>query len=160
MRADEEIISKTKLKKQMDDLQQLGMELVKLSDNQLAQFQLDDSLLEAIKFARTIKANGALRRHCQYIGKLMRTVDENNIRETLLVVMGESHHNTRILHECEQWRDKLLASDEALSAFIAKYPNTDITELRQIIRSVRKELLAGKNKHYRGLFQLIRQQIS
>jgi ribosome-associated protein len=160
MRTDDEIISKTKLKKQMDDLQQLGLELVRLSDKQLAQFELGDSLLEAIKFARTIKANGALRRHCQYIGKLMRTVDEVYVRETLLVVMGESHHNTRILHECEQWRDKLLASDDELNLFIAKYPNTDITELRQLIRSVRKELIAGKNKNYRGLFQLIRQQIT
>jgi len=160
MSGDDTLTSKTKLKERMDSLQQLGIDLTKLSDSQLDQFSLSEDLLEALRFARTIKSNGALRRHYQYIGKLMRLVDEAYVREKLLIVMGESHYNIKVQHECESWRDRLLASDDELNAFISKYAHADITELRQLIRNVRKEIIAGKNKHYRALFQLIRRQVT
>ena len=152
-------VSKTKLKEKMDDLQDLGIALVKLSKDQLAKLELNDTLFEAVKFAKSINSNSALRRHYQYIGKLMRSENEEYIRERLSFVMGESRAGAKILHECEKWRDKLLESDATLNTFILKYPNSDITELRQLIRSVRKELDLGQNKHYRKLFQFIRQQV-
>ncbi|MFN8770088.1 MAG: ribosome biogenesis factor YjgA [Neisseriaceae bacterium] len=154
-----EDFSKTKLKKHMEQLQKLGIELVKLSDAQLSQFELSDALLDAIKFAKTINSNGALRRHYQYIGKLMRNVDEEYIRDRIALVMGESRLATKIQHDCENWRHLLLESDDALNNFISKYPNTNIAELRQLVRSVRKELKSGQNKHYRELFKFIRELI-
>lgn len=154
-----EQISKTKQKEHMKNLQDLGLELVKLSNEKLAKVGLSDALLDAIKFAKTINSNSALRRHYQYIGKLMRSVDEGYVRERLALVLGESGLATKILHDCERWRDLLLESDNTLNIFISKYPNTDITELRHLIRLVRKELSLGQNKHYRGLFQFIREQV-
>lgn len=152
-------VSKTKLKQHMEVLQDLGLALVKLSKEQLAKFDLSDTLLEAIKFAKIINSNSALRRHYQYIGKLMRSADENYIRERLSLVTGESRELVRIQHECEAWRAKLLESDNTLNLFILKYPSSDITDLRQLIRSVRKELELGQNRNYRKLFQFIREHV-
>ena len=152
-------ISKTKIKAHMDELQELGMALMELSRNQLNKFDLPDVLIDAIIFANKISSNRAIKRQRQYIGKLMRDVDEDYVRSRLAFVLGESAQETKILHDCEAWRDKLLNSDDALNAFIAKFPNCDITELRQLIRIVRKEQELSQNKNYRKLFQFIRREI-
>ncbi|MCE2706453.1 MAG: DUF615 domain-containing protein [Proteobacteria bacterium] len=157
--SDKEEISKTKIKAHMEELQDLGMALAKLSKSQLEKFELPDTLREALKSAKTINSNRALKRNNQYIGKLMRSVDEAYIRQRLSFVMGDSAVGARILHDCEAWRDKLIESDTALDDFIAKYPDCDITELRQLVRIIRKEIQLSQNKNYRKLFQFIRQYI-
>lgn len=63
--------------------QKLGEELIGLKESDLNQLPLDEDLLEAVREARTIKSHGALRRQKQYIGKLMRHVDPEPIREGL-----------------------------------------------------------------------------
>lgn len=67
--------SKTRRKKNMIELQNLGLRLTKLSDSQLAKLPLTDELLAAIHTARALKTHEAIRRHLQYIGKLMRNED-------------------------------------------------------------------------------------
>ena len=64
-------ISKTKLKASADALQDLGVKLLDLPDSKLAVLDLPETLLLAIQEGRKIRANGALRRHRQYIGTLM-----------------------------------------------------------------------------------------
>ena len=152
-------ISKTKIKAHMEELQDLGLALIELSKNQLDKFDLPDTLKEAIRFTHKITSNRALKRQKQYIGKLMRDVDEEYVRARLSFVLGESAQETKVLHDCEAWRDKLIESDNVLNAFIEKFSNCDITELRQLIRIVRKELSLNQNKNYRKLFQLIRKEI-
>lgn len=78
-----EKLSKTQLKKQMEDLQKLGTRLISLKESQLLKLELPEELFEAIKFAKTITSNGALRRQYQYIGKLMRGVDAISIQEKI-----------------------------------------------------------------------------
>lgn len=68
-------LSKTRRKKDMIALQALGERLAKLSDSQLAKLPLSDELLAAIHMARSLKSHEAIRRHVQYIGKLMRKED-------------------------------------------------------------------------------------
>ena len=75
--------SKTKRKQQMDELQKLGMQLVDLSKDKLSKIDLPEPLLDAIKLAQKITANGAIRRQNQYIGKLMRSVDAEYIQTKL-----------------------------------------------------------------------------
>lgn len=64
-------ISKTKRKEQMNDLQDLGIELVKLGKDKLKQLDLPDYLLEAIKEAQRLTAHGAIRRQQQYMHPLV-----------------------------------------------------------------------------------------
>jgi ribosome-associated protein len=81
--ADETPISKTQRKKQVHELRDLGVELVELSDEQLAAIALPEALRDAVMEARRITRFGAKRRQLQYIGKLMRQVDPGPIRATL-----------------------------------------------------------------------------
>jgi ribosome-associated protein len=154
-----EELSKTKLKAQMQDLQDLGIELVRLSPEKLAKFNLPDKLIDAIRIAKKINANAGIRRQYQYIGKLMREVDASIIQNTLADINGESTQSTQLLHESERWRDRLLASDKELEEFISLFPHCDINQLRTLIRVVRKEQAIGKNQNYRKLFKCIRDVI-
>lgn len=149
--------SKTKAKRHMDDLQDLGTELIELNRTQLAKFDLPDDLLAAILEAQKITANGAIRRQRQYIGKLMRKANEENIRLKLDEIKGTHLNSVRKLHECEKWRDRLLANDNELNLFLESYSVDDIGQLRNLIRQVRKEIIQNKPHNYRKLFQFIRE---
>ncbi|MCC2644919.1 MAG: hypothetical protein K0R94_697 [Burkholderiales bacterium] len=149
--------SKTKAKRQMEDLQHLGMALVELSKAQLAKFNLPESLLTAVLEAKKITANGATRRQSQYIGKLMRKADAVNIQEKLDEINGKHSAAVRKLHECEKWRERLLANDGELNSFVETYTVGDISQLRGLIRQVRKEIIQNKQHNYRKLFQFIRE---
>ncbi|MDP2804380.1 MAG: ribosome biogenesis factor YjgA, partial [Gallionellaceae bacterium] len=67
--------SKTKIKKQMLELQELGEKLAALNKDQLKEVELPDSLREAIHGVKRMTKFGAISRQMQYIGRLMRDVD-------------------------------------------------------------------------------------
>ena len=75
--------SKSARKREYLALQKLGEELIALRQAELDRLPLDEGLLEAIMEARQIKAHGALRRQKQYIGKLMRHIDPEPLREEM-----------------------------------------------------------------------------
>ena len=75
--------SKSARKREYLGLQKLGEELITLKQSDLDQLPLDNDLLEAVTDARQIKTHGALRRQKQYIGKLMRRIDPEPIRNAL-----------------------------------------------------------------------------
>lgn len=154
---EEREISKTERKKQMDDLQDLGVELIKLSKEKLAKLDLPQNIFEAIKEAQRLTANGAIRRQHQYIGKLMRNgIDYDDMRKKLEYLNGDSLIATKILHLSEKWRDKLLDNDNALQDFMKEYTGFDIGELRALIRMVRKERELQQNKNFTKLFRVVK----
>ncbi len=156
---EEVILSRTKRKEQVEALQDLGVELVKTSKEKLIKLDLPVSLFEAIKMAQKITANGAIRRQYQYIGKLMRQVDAEAIKSRLEYLNGDDIKSTQVFHLAEKWRDDLLNSgDEALDRFSATYSNFnfDISELRSLLRAVRKERELQQNRNFTKLFRLIR----
>ena len=102
--------SKTKIKKQMHALRDLGKELTELSKDQLAQLDLPENLRDAIGEMKNINKFGAQRRQMQYIGKLMREVDTAPILAKLDAWKGKSQHHTAYMHLLERWRDRLMES--------------------------------------------------
>lgn len=153
--------SKTKVKQQMHDLQDLGAELVALGKDQLAQLDLPETLRDAIREMHRINKFGARSRQMQYIGKLMRGVEDTApIIARLNAWKGVSQQHTAHLHQLERWRDRLLESDGALTELLAAYPQTDVQHLRALIRNTKKEQEAGKPpKSYREIFQVLREII-
>lgn len=150
--------SKTKIKKQMHDLQDIGTELVALGKDQLAQLDLPENLRDAIREMHRINKFGAQRRQMQYIGKLMREVDTAPIIAKLDAWKGVSQQHTAHLHLLERWRDRLLESDSALTELLATHPQTDAQHLRALIRNTQKEKEAGKPlKSYREIFQVLKE---
>lgn len=149
--------SKTRRKKDMHELQDLGEALLTFNAEQLAAVDIPDSLREAVIEAKRITKHEAKRRQMQYIGRLMRDVDGTPIRAKLDEIQGRSAGATAALHRIERWRDRLLEDEGAFTAFAQEYPHADLQALRACVRETRKEREAQRPpKHYRELFKLLR----
>ncbi|MDP1593193.1 MAG: ribosome biogenesis factor YjgA [Gallionella sp.] len=152
--------SKTKIKKQMHDLRDLGEELTELGKDQIAQLDIPETLRDAIREMGRIKSFGARRRQMQYIGKLMRDVDTAPIIAKLNTWKGISQQHIGYMHQLERWRERLLEGDSALTELLTAYPETDVQRLRTLIRNTLKERETGKPaKNFRELFQVLRETI-
>jgi len=152
--------SKTKIKKQMHELRDLGAELTELGKDQLAQLDLPETLRDAIREMKNINKFGAQRRQMQYIGKLMREVDTAPILAKLDAWKGTSQQHVAYMHQLERWRDRLLESDGALTELLAAHPQADAQHLRTLIRNAKKEIAANKPpRNFREIFQVLREII-
>ena len=159
--------SKTQLKAEADEKQALGEALLTLRADLMARLDLPDKLLDALKEARRITNFEGRRRQMQFIGKLMRPLDMTPIRAAIDEQANGSADLTLALHLAEQWRDKLLADDDALGDWLTDYPDTDSQQLRALIRQARKDAKPEKpgeaprhGKSYREIFQLVRQAMN
>lgn len=149
--------SKSQLKREMTALQDMGGELVKLSKERLQRMDLPDNLLTAVLEAQRISSHGAIRRQMQLIGKLMRSADAEAIGEQLAEIRGESDAAKAVFHALERWRERLLTDDDALTLWLAEHPESDVQQMRQLIRNARKEEAEGKPpKSSRALFKMLR----
>lgn len=161
---DDELIelppSKTKIKKQMHELQDLGEALTKLPKEKLRELDLPETLLDAINDYKKITKFGALSRQMQYIGRLMRDVDPAPITEKINGWNGTSRQHVAWLHRVENWRDRLIDDDNALTELLSKYPTADVQHLRTLIRNAKKEKeLLKPPRNYREIFQVLRDMI-
>ncbi len=146
--------SKTQRKKDMHALQTLGQQLVDLSSDQLLRIDLPEELREAIALAHRVTSHEGRRRHLQYIGKLMRQADADEIRAALARVTGESRAAVALMHLAERWRDRLLDDDDALTAWLDEQRDADVQWLRSTIRSARRERLTNQPpRHARALYR-------
>lgn len=151
-------LSKTKKKQAMHALQDIGKELVKLPANKLERLALPEELRRAVEDCRRFTKHEAIRRQMQYIGRLMRGVDEAPIARQLAAWRGESDEEKALMHRIERWRDRLVENDEALTLFLNEYPQTDATQLRQLVRNARFEAAQNKPpKSSRAIFRLVRE---
>ena len=171
-------LSRTDRKKDSDERQDLGVELLtlrtELMDRLSTQGHITDQLREALAEARRITNFEGKRRQMQYVGKLMRKLSEASI-EAVKDALNEqrmgSTKDTLALHLAESWRDRLMAEDTALQAWMDEYPSTDSQQLRALVRQARKDdvttkadiakgLLPRQSRAYRELFRLVRRHLN
>ena len=132
--------SKSQRKREMHQLQALGERLVELNQEQIAGIPLGTELLQALEEMRRIKGREARRRQLQYIGRLMRHEDGDAIAAALERLRAGGIEQTRRLHQLERWRDRLIEQgDGALGELIATHPGADRQQIRQLVRSARRE---------------------
>ena len=154
-----EEISKSQRKRDMHALQAMGQKLVELPKEQFEKITLEESLYDAIVAARDIRQHGARKRQLQYIGKVMRSIDAQPIKEQLETLQGHSSQATQALHNTERWRDRLIQEgDHALEELVKQYQDADRQYLRQLVRNAQKETLTNKApKSARALFRYLRE---
>lgn len=151
-----EFISKTRRKRQMTDLQDVGKALVKLSPEQLARMGLPERLLEAVLACKRFSKHEAVRRQLQYIGRLMRDVDPAPIVEQLAAIEAPNRKQTALLHLAEKWRDEMLRDPLAADRFTREFPQADAGKLRALAAAAAEERRGTKApKHFRELFHAI-----
>ena len=167
--------SKTDRKRQSEELQELGEELLTLRASLLDGLQLPQTLLDALAEAGRIRDFEGRRRQMQYVGKLMRRLDEEEveaIRAALQLQKSGHAANVMQLHQTEQWRERLVdetTHEQALTEWMQHHPHTDAQQLRALIRQARKERQAlppaepgqgqRQGKAFRSLFQLLQQAL-
>ena len=125
--------SKSAIKRDYLELQQLGETLLSLNDADLVSLQLDDRLLAAVRRAKSIKSRSALRRQKQLIGKLMRDIDPHPVRAGIAALKSDDLRSKRIFSSAERWRDRFVSDgNSALDEFQAQTGSVD-DELRALL---------------------------
>jgi len=151
--------SKSERKRQSTELQDLGEALIALPASELADLPLPDNLRDAVELARRITAHGGLYRQKQYIGKLMRKIDAEPIREALAAKKNRERVAALHFRKIEQWRDRLL--NEGASALEALKSDTqgeiDTSSLATLIERAQAERSRQQPPHAsRELFRVLR----
>jgi ribosome-associated protein len=155
--SDEERPSKTQRKKQVTALQELGGELVKLRDEQLAAINLPENLRDAVLEARHIGSFEARRRQMQYIGKLMRKVDAAPIRAALDALHAGPRREVALHKRADSWRERLLADADSIGELLSECPAADAQQLQTLIRDTLSERAANRPpRAFRTLYQTLR----
>ncbi len=167
--------SRTDLKRESTELQKLGEELLTLRADLMARLDLSEKLKDAVAEARRITNFEGKRRQMQFIGKLMRLLDPE-VLDTVRAALAEQHtpsaRETLALHQAEQWRDRLIADEEAVAQWVHNFPQTDTQQLRALVRQARKDappvdraaeskgLAPRQGRAYREIFLLVREQLA
>lgn len=151
--------SKTRLKKDADALQQLGTDLLDLSEADWTKLALPDALIDALREAKRIHSRGALKRQRQFIGRLMRDIDPEPIYRHFEQLRQKTRQQVQAHHALEQWRDRMIEeADPAIEAYLQENTGADRQHLRQLVRQARKEDEQKKPpKSARALFRYLRE---
>ena len=92
--------------------------------------------------------------------------EEDDVLEAIRDAMDEggeaARRETALLHQAEQWRDRLLADgDDALAALLEEVPTADRQKLRQLVRNATDERAKNKPpRAFRDLFREVRELLS
>lgn len=160
--------SKTAVKTELLDLQDLGLALLELPADRFARIEMDEALREAFRELQRITNLSARKRQASYIGKLLRNEDADAFRKLLSDYQHGKEQASRGFPEIARWRDRLLAEDAALTDWFARYPSPDTRTLRALIRTARKDEAAAQAesdhsgkplahaRSYKELFQYLR----
>ena len=174
----QDLSSKTDMKRESTELQKLGEDLLELRPDAMlqlvAQEHVPEALHEAIREAKKITNFEGKRRQMQFVGKLMRKLDDEQvhaIRAALDVQHNGSAEETLALHMAEHWRDRLVQDDAALAEWLSAHPDTDSQQLRALVRQARKDGLPDKTavsqgqfprqgRAYRDIFKIVRDHLT
>jgi ribosome-associated protein len=128
--------SKTRRKQRMTELQGMGEELLALNKRQLDLIALPDILLIALReYQRLPNRHEAKRRQLQFIGKLMRKADHENIRTALDRLKVPDRQEVRRSQDIERWGEKLLSGNaETIEEFLLGWPLAERQVLRRLVR--------------------------
>lgn len=141
---EEEFLSKTKRKQMMENLQEIGENLVLLNDNQLKKISevIPENLLNAIYEAKRLIAQNARsgkKRQLQFIGKLMRKVDAEIIVAKLNQI--QNNHNNNNSNSNNNNNNNI------------KNSNNNNTEISEKIHNICQQIINSNNENY--IFEFI-----
>ncbi|EMR12318.1 hypothetical protein MPL1_10818 [Methylophaga lonarensis MPL] len=150
--------SKSQIKRELDQLKDLGRKLMSLGPNDLEKLDLPENIYEAVLKSHAMQ-KGALKRQTSYLGGLIAKSDWQAIQKNLQQLRQPERQKVEQFHQLEQWRDQLLAGDDSVFALLkAKFPEFDIQHVRQLQRNASRESAQNKPpKSARQLFRYLQQ---
>jgi len=160
---DEDFKSKTEIKREMHEMQDFALKLVKLSNTQRKKIPFTEELEECLRLADKIKnKHEALRRHVRFMSKVLLETDLTDIYQALDVMANKHQQESSKFTKLEQMRDDLIAQgNEKVEAMLVDYPTLERQKLRQLVRQATKEVKAEKTgKSFRDLFAYIKEHVT
>jgi ribosome-associated protein len=129
--------NKTRIKKEIADVMTMAEEISQLSASHIAEFELPESIEQALLDAGKMGQNAARKRLLKYITAQLRLIDTQAVQEKLDRMKNRSAHGVR------------------------EYPNADIQHLRQLQRNAQKEAKEAKPpKSSRLIYKYVKELIS
>ena len=140
LETEQERLSKSARKREAASLQELGVKLAALPDQEIRDLELPENLFIALRALRRLPSHGAQVRQRQYIGKLMREIDP----EPVLAKLAERKHRhdleIRHFQQIERWRDRLLSdAGGAIDALLSECPSADRATLVRLVDKATRE---------------------
>lgn len=154
--------NKTRIKQEIAGVLSMVEEICTLSPAQIAEFELPESIEQAVLEAMKMGHNSARKRLLKYITAQLRNIETEPVKEKLARLKNRSAHAVREHHQAERWRDQLLADTGTLqlTQLISEYPNIDSQHLRQLQRNAQKEAKEAKPpKSARLIYKYLKETI-
>lgn len=157
--SEEQRLSKSARKREAASLQELGVKLSALPDQEIKSLGLPDNLFVALRDLRRLPSHGAQVRQRQYIGKLMRNIDPQPLLAKLAERKQRHDVEIRQFQQIERWRDRLLTEPAAaIDELLEQYPDADRASLVKLLEKAEKERLQQRSPvGARELFAFLRQ---
>jgi len=150
--------SKSQRKRDMQSLRDLGERLLMLPVDHLEQIS-EPAIIIAVQDCKKITKGNARKRQLQYIGKLLSKTDITEIQGMVDRFDAGSRTHITQFHKLEQWRERLLNSDNTvLDDIFSLYPGVDRQHLKQLTRKAitEREKLIEPPIQFRKLFQYLK----
>lgn len=153
--------SKSQVKRDMISIQKLGEDLTTLNKKQLDKLPISDTLRVALnEFNRLPNSHGARRRQLQFIGKVMRDCNHEEIQAELDKMRTPDRAQVRRAQLIEKWGERILSgSEDDINAFLEAWPQAQRQAIRQITRNYNKDNDEAARVHRRKLLDYIKEFI-
>jgi len=117
----------------------LGVELSKLSQEDLDRLDLPERVREEIDHGQRLKPRARGRQN-RLIGQLLRAEDFEAVRGQLAGLLQDRRFTVQHEKVNERWRDRLIEEgDPAVETLISDHPNADRQRIRQLVRTARAD---------------------
>lgn len=157
---DEELKSKSEIKREMLQLQAFATQLIQLSKHQRGKIPFNDELKAELVLADKIhNKHEALRRHVRHMAKVLSETDLTDIHQALDVMANKHQQESSKFIRLEQLKNNLISEgDNEVEALLTKYNLMERQKLRQLVRQARAEQKAEKiGKYNRNLLNYLKQ---
>lgn len=140
--AEEIEVSKSQRKREAHALQELGLKLTEFNTTQLQELPITEAVVTAVEEYRNLpNSHGAKKRQLQYIGKVMRECDFEEVSSAIEAKLapGAKQKIKKEPTATQRWMNKLeLEGDSAISELVSAQPEIERQQLRQLIRNLEK----------------------
>ena len=160
---EEDLKSKSEIKREMLELQDFAVKLIKMSKHQRSRLPLTEALLQAMILADKIQnKHEALRRHVKYIARVLAEMDLSPINQAIDVMANKHQQETAKFVFLEELRDQLIdIGNDKVEETLSQNDSMERQKLRQLVRQAAKEKKTEKlGKSYRDLFSYLKEHIS
>ncbi|MDG1752439.1 MAG: ribosome biogenesis factor YjgA [Thalassotalea sp.] len=160
---DEELKSKSEIKREMHQMQDFALKLVKLSKHQRSKIPFTEKFKHELVLADKIQnKHEALRRHIRHMAKVLCEMDLEPINHALDVMANKHQQETAKFVHLESLRDQLIEKgNEFIEELLSQNDTMERQKFRQLVRQAAKEKKLEKvGKGHRDLFAYLKEHVA